>query len=63
MLGKTEGREKGNDRMRWLDAITGSMDMEAKAALGVGKWTTGDFPVYCSPGVAKSQTLTVTELN
>ena len=28
MLGKTEGsRRKGRQRMRWLDSITGSMDM------------------------------------
>ena len=27
MLGKTEGRRKGKQRMRWLDGITDSMDM------------------------------------
>ena len=27
MLGKTEGRRKGQQRMRWLDGITDSMDM------------------------------------
>ena len=27
MLGKTEGRRKGWQRMRWLDSITDSMDM------------------------------------
>ena len=28
MLGKTEGRRRrGGERMRWLDAITNSMDM------------------------------------
>ena len=27
MLGKTEGRRRGGQRMRWLDGITGSMDM------------------------------------
>ena len=28
MLGKTEGRRRrGQQRMRWLDGITGSMDM------------------------------------
>ena len=26
-LGKTEGRRRGWQRMRWLDGITGSMDM------------------------------------
>ena len=27
MLGKTEGSRRGQQRMRWLDGITGSMDM------------------------------------
>ena len=27
MLGKIEGRRRGQERMRWLDAITDSMDM------------------------------------
>ena len=27
MLGKTEDRRKGRQRMRWLDGITDSMDM------------------------------------
>ena len=27
MLGKTEGRRRGGQRMRWLDGITASMDM------------------------------------
>ena len=27
MLGKIEGRRRGRQRMRWLDAITDSMDM------------------------------------
>ena len=27
MLGKTEGRRRGRQRMRWLDSITDSMDM------------------------------------
>ena len=27
MLGKTEGKRRGRQRMRWLDGITDSMDM------------------------------------
>ena len=27
MLGKTEGRRRGQQRMRWMDGITDSMDM------------------------------------
>ena len=38
MLGKIEGRRRrGQQRMRWLDGITDSMDMhESEQALGVG---------------------------
>ena len=27
MLGKNEGKRRGQERMRWLDSITNSMDM------------------------------------
>ena len=27
MLGKTEGKRRGRQKMRWLDSITDSMDM------------------------------------
>ena len=37
MLGKIEGRRRrGRRRMRWLDGITDSMDIEFEQALGVG---------------------------
>ena len=33
ILGKIEGRRRGRQRMRWLDGITDSMDMEFQQTL------------------------------
>ena len=52
MLGKTKGkRRRGRQRMRWLDSITDSMDMNlSKLQETVKDW---NATVH---GVAKSQT-------
>ena len=56
MLGKIEGRRrKGQQRMRWLDGITDSMDM----SLG-GLWELGGLACHGSWGC---QELDATELN
>ena len=51
MLGKTEGRRRGWQRMRWLDGITDAMDM------GLGNpgnwWWTGKPGVLRSTGLQR----------
>ena len=54
MLGKTEGRRRrGQQRMRWVDGITNSMDLSLSK---LQELVMGNL-VYCSPAAAAAKSL------
>ena len=54
MLGMTEGQRRGQQKMRWVDSLTQSMDMN----LSKLRETVRDGGSQCAavPGVAKNRT-------
>ena len=60
MLGKTEGRRRGQERMRWLDGITDSIRHESEQAPGVGD---GQGSLACCSPWGHKESGTTEQLN
>ena len=54
MLGKIEGKRRGQQRIRWLDGITDSMDMSLNKLRTIVKDSEAWYDE--AHGIAKSQT-------
>ena len=52
MLGKVEGKKRGQQRIRWLDGITDSMDMSLSKLWDIVKHR----EVWCPRGHRESNT-------
>ena len=65
MLGKIEGRRRGQQKMRWSDGITDSMDSQCPSRIWVSSWSwwTGKPGVLPSMGSQRVRHTWVTELN
>ena len=61
MLGKIESRRRrGQQRMRWVDGITNSMDMKSEQAPGVGN---GQGGLVCCDSWGCKESDTTEQLN
>ena len=65
MLGKIEGRRRGQQRMRWLDGITDSMDVSLGELRELGGQGVGDGQggLVCCDSWRREESNTTERLN